>query len=646
MNSGQKRYLLRNCRERTIRELASQTNIPEEEIRAFLENAGAEICTKSVSKPTAASQPATSLKTPADVLTGYSQYLILAAVGLSAYSNTFFSSFHFDDLRAIVRNPHIRDLFDLSALWNAFNTRFLVGLSLALNYALGGLNVVGYHVFNISAHILAACLVYQLIRLTLVTPALRAERSTGQDKTAALLGALIFLAHPLQTQAVTYIWQRAASLAAIFYLASLVFYIRWRLSRSSGFYKAGLVCVLLGMFCKENTITLPLSVALYEFCFLGKVGESREKRLWPLIPFFLTMMVIPLVLLRAPSITLDLMRPQFAESTNSVGLLDMTSFVDQSVITRGTYILTQLNVLRTYFRLLFFPVRQNLDYDYPLSHSFLEPHTLFSFFFLAAVFLGAVFLLKRLKLAGFGILWIFVTLSVESIVAQNDVLFEHRLYLPMVGFSLFLIGTADWLARKTRKPWVVLALLLPLASLYAGLTFRRNFVWENELTLWEDVIQKSPNKARAYQNRGVVYQNQGKIEEALQDFNKALELKPAYDRALYNRGNIYLNQNDDVQALRDFNRALEISPAYDKALNNRGLIYLRRGQYAKALADFEKAMAIDPSLADPYTNAALCHFYLKQYGQSWNIVHRLESAGGAVSSDLIQRLKQASGREA
>lgn len=650
MNSKQKRYLLRNYPDKTVQELSGLINIPEDDILTFLESAQVKPVTQPSSKlpssrPSGTGQTSPS-KTTSTILPEYALYLPVVVFGLLIYSNTFLSSFHFDDKRAIIRNPFIRDFWDWSSIWNAFNTRFIVGLTLALNYALGGLNVVGYHVFNIGAHIAASCLVYQLAFLTLRTHAMRHDRSEAQARLMAIFASLIFLAHPIQTQAVTYIWQRAASLAAIFYIAALVFYVRSRMSSSFGLYVTSLVCTVLGMFCKENTLTLPLSIAFYEFCFLGKPGESVEKRIGILLPFFLTMFIIPATLMRASAITLDLMRPQFAENTEPLRMADLTSFVDRSVMERSAYIFTQLSVLRTYLRLLFLPVRQNLDYDYPLSKSFFEPSTLFSFGILSVVIITAVILLKKHRLAGFGLLWIFLTLSIESAVPQNDVIFEHRLYLPMVGFALFLIASVDWFVRMINRQSLAAAVLLPLVFVYGTLAYQRNHVWKDEMTLWEDVIRKSPNKARPYQNRGVAYQDQGRIEEALRDFNKALEIKPAYDRALYNRGTIYLNRNEYDRALQDFNKALEISPDYDKALNNRALIYLRRNQYEQALPDLNKAISIDPTYVDPYLNAALCYYSLGKYDKSWEIVHQLQKLGGTAGTDFIERLKRASGKDA
>ena len=183
---------------------------------------------------------------------------VLAMLGFAIYSNTFSSPFVFDDFAAI-GNRAIRH-FDLPVLWHAFNTRFVVGLSLAFNYALGKENVTGYHLFNTLIHILNSYLLYRLMRLIFRTSK---NPPLADSKLLSFLTALLFLVHPVQTQAVTYIWQRATSLASFFYLGSLVFYIRARLKNSLWDYAICLLFAVLGMFTKEIVFTLPFAIALY-----------------------------------------------------------------------------------------------------------------------------------------------------------------------------------------------------------------------------------------------------------------------------------------------------------------------------------------------------------------------------------------------
>ncbi len=525
----------------------------------------------------------------------------LIFLGVLIYSNTFHSSFHFDDGAVITHNASIRNLANIPAIWDAFNTRFVVGLSLALNYHLGGSDVLGYHIFNILVHILASLLVGQICVLTFKTPLLSGSALAKRKEWIALLASVLFLTHPIQTQAVNYIWQRAASLATVFYLLSLVFYAKARLQSSKLYYWASLVSAVFGMFSKEITITLPFSIVLYEFCFLRSLGESKLKRFQKILPFLFLLPLIPLVLMRSPDVTLDLMRPQ-ADPLKAHSILEsITRFVSEAEMCRGLYGLTQVNVLRTYLRLLFFPIHQNLDYDYPLAHSLWEPNTFFSLGLLLGAMSLGVLLFKRHRLAAFSIFWFFVTLSVESFVPQSDVIFEHRLYLPMVGYSLF---ASYWLffflANKNRRLFIIVAILL--VGSYSLLTYERNFVWKNERTLWTDVVQKSPKKARGYLNRGSAYEAVGLLDKAVLDYDQAIKIQPDFAEAYYNRGITHFSMGFPDQAVQDYDKAIGFKPDYADAYNNRGNAYYSKGFSEKAISDFSRAVQIKPDFAEAYNN--------------------------------------------
>ena len=150
-------------------------------------------------------------------------------LGTLIYSNTFFSSFHFDDIASIVENFAIRHILNLQAIWNFWPTRFITYLSVALNYHFHQLNVLGYHLFNLTVHLGSAILVWWFMLLTFSTPVMKDEKIAKHANLIALFASLVFLTHPIQTQAVTYIIQRATSLATLFYLASLCFYVKSRL---------------------------------------------------------------------------------------------------------------------------------------------------------------------------------------------------------------------------------------------------------------------------------------------------------------------------------------------------------------------------------------------------------------------------------
>lgn len=607
-----------------------------------------------------------SIKNDEEKTTYFVPVLVLVALGFLVWSNTFHSSFHFDDQLVIVKNHSIRNLSDFNAIWKYFNTRFFVGLTLALNYSISQLNVFGYHLFNTIIHILGSIFVYALILLTFETPLASGENIPRSTKnTMAFLGALIFLTHPIQTQAVTYIWQRTASMATLFYLAALVFYVQWRLKHSKSSLFISLVCTALSMFTKEIAFTLPFVITFYEFfCFKNKDGNKWKRWVGSLPYLLITFFAISLTLTQAHHVTSTLMKPQTAE---------VTRFVDEKFMSSHNYWLTQIPVLRTYIRLLFIPLNQNIDYAYPPSRAFFEPRTLTSFIFLSLVMALGILMRNKNKLISLGIFWFFVTLSVESFVIQQDVIFEHRLYLPSVGYVFFLTGIMLYAYRKSLfKPMTMVLGLLIVVN--AFLAYQRNAVWKDELSLWDDAVKKSPKKARVYLGRGNAYRDkkqfdlaladynraaevnpynpwvltargtllkdQGLLNEALSDFNKAVGLKGDYAGAYMNRGAVYAQLGKLKQAIEDYDRALEINPDNAQLFYDRANAYQRFGLFEDALKDYDRAIEIDSRTPEFFNNRAVTYFLNKQYKESWADVQKVLGLGYAVKKDFYEALQK------
>jgi tetratricopeptide (TPR) repeat protein len=514
--------------------------------------------------------------------------------------------FQFDDPRSITEVPFVRDIHQFP---NAATLPRAVGFfTFALNYRLHGTDVVGYHIVNLIIHILNALLVYALILLSFRTPVLKGSSLQASAKLIALFSALLFAGHPIQTQAVTYIAQRFASLATLFYLASLVAYVRSRLAsmerpsryQSVVWYMASLISAVLAMKTKEIAFTLPVVIVLFEFLFFK---GPMKKRVLVLLPLLFTMVIIPLTLLGTAR-PLDDMLSDISEATKV-----------HTTGSRGEYLVTEFTVIVTYLRLLFFPANQNLDYDYPLFESFFTPEVVFSFLFLALILGTGAYLLYRDRqlhgagrLTAFGIFWFFITLSVESsIIPIADVIFEHRLYLPSVGF--FLSGTSAlfWGAERLEARWakaeraVVIALATAVV-VFTSLTFARNIVWQSEVSLWEDVIKKSPGKARGYNGLGLAYFNRGRYDKAIEAFARAIALHPSYGVAFNNIGNAFYRNGLYDRAIEAQTKAITLEPDNAIFRDNRGLSYAATGAYDRAIDDFTKATALDPSYAKSYHN--------------------------------------------
>jgi protein O-mannosyl-transferase len=368
-------------------------------------------------------------------------FALIAGLILIAYSNTFTASFHFDDNPSIVENAAIKRVTVDNIISMFQGTRPVVNLSLMFNYAVSGLNVVGWHIFNIGCHIANSIFVYLLLLWTLDLPALNGKYG-DRAKRMALFGALLFGVHPIQTESVTYIISRTELIAAFFYLATFLFFIKGATTGKFKFYVGSFFTSLLAMGSKEWAVTLPAMILLYDFLFLS---DSKIKP----------------VLARWKAYVLVALPWGFIAYTLSTTKLSGAGFgiTGQNNITPWTYLLTSFNVLWTYLRLLILPINQNLDYEYPLARTLLEFPTLLSFAGHIAVVVAAFWLYKKKgwTLIPYGVAWFYITLSpTQSFVPILDVIFEHRVYLPSIGFFIAFIaafeGVFDWFEqRKTVK---------------------------------------------------------------------------------------------------------------------------------------------------------------------------------------------------
>jgi len=273
--------------------------------------------------------------------------------------------------------------------------------------------------------------------------------------------------------------------------------------------------------------------------------------------------------------------------------------------------LTQFRVILTYIRLFILPFNQNLDYNYPLAIGFFQLKTFFSFSLLLGILATGVLLFKRYRLISFGIFWFFLTMSVESsiIPISQNVIFEHRTYLP--GFGFFLAFTsAFFYFFKERYLKIAVIIVLMITSINTVLTYQRNKIWKNEYTLWADCVKKSPDKARVHVAFGLALFNEGKIDEAIDHYKQAIRITPDYSLPFNNLGNAYVKSGQYQHAIEDYNEAIRLKPDFAPAYINRGLAYANQGQYQRAIEDFTKAINLKQDYAKAYNNRGVA--YLSQ----------------------------------
>jgi len=536
------------------------------------------------------------LDVPARIPTALLLLVFLAVIGFTIYSNTFDGAFQLDDETSITTNEHIQRLESIGTIWRHWPARFLTYLSLAVNYHIGKEEVFGYHVVNLALHLAATLLVFWFVGLLFRTPLLRSHVPAPFGRLYAFLTALLFVAHPLQTQGVTYICQRAVSLASVFYLLTLCAYIRSRLVERGeeeglwlGWSVLSWLSCFIAMFTKEWVLTLPFMVWALERSFISPGAKTPWKRL---APYFGITLVLPLTMALTRTVDFVHMRKANEPIPN---------------MTWWEYLVTQFRVMFTYLRLLCFPVKQMLDYDYPLYKTIFSGATFLSLMGLIGIGWAAVRQRLRQPLVTFGALWFFLTIFPESgMIPIRDLIFEHRLYLPMLGFAMAVVGVSFLFLGKTdwRRP-TVFVLVLGLA--FCILTYRRNFVWKSQMAMWEDVAQKAPGKARAYKGIGFEYEKKGQMDKALEVYQKAIELHPTYDEVYYNMANIYIEQKKLDLAMAMYDRAIEIKPNYAMAFHNRALLYAMLKENDKAIENLNQAITLQPDYTLAYRNRGYYH---------------------------------------
>jgi Flp pilus assembly protein TadD/4-amino-4-deoxy-L-arabinose transferase-like glycosyltransferase len=541
---------------------------------------------------------------------------------IAIYANTINSPFQWDEKLLIEHNPIIRSMDYFLEPSNAkgfigydnFIKRYFSYVTFAINYWAHGTSVQGYHVLNILIHLFTSLSVYWLVSLLMQTPALK---ETGlKDKAGALafLSAAVFAVHPVQTEAVTYIFQRHALLVGLLYVLAVALYLNWRRTGKWLWYGLCLLACVLAMKSKGNAFTLPVMITLTEFMFFGgfKVGKLNKRVLF-LVPVLLTMLIIPLTQASVHS-----------SQGEEVSVIEAIVSVTADKGDEGSYLLTQLRVMATYLRLLALPVGQNLDYDFPEYSSLSEGPVLASLLLLLAVAaLGAYCFRVGMRgrreflLVAWGLLWFFIAISVESsFIKLSMVINEYRMYLPIAGLvpgaiGLLFIKMEDFNEIRGIRPEKLIVFVVIV--LFAMASIHRNAQWESKITLWGDVVKKSPMKTRGMLHLGVALEENKQFDEALKVFKRALEIEPDNHETHYDMGVVYGKQKDNLQALRAYMRATELNPAKASAHNNLGALYVNMKQYDKALESFKIASDLEPINPKPHNNMSIIYLKRKEY---------------------------------
>jgi tetratricopeptide (TPR) repeat protein len=494
------------------------------------------------------------------------------AVVFVIYGPSLNGDFVFDDRTLPMLRP---DAPRLRLRYDWLGARPLLMLTYWANYQLGGLDTTPYHAVNVVLHAACAVLIFFIVKRILEWGAVPEKTRFG----AALFGAALFLVHPVQTEAVSYIASRSETLSVFLFLGAFTLFL-YRRKTAIGIPTAlGILVLYLGaMTSKEHTAMLPAVLLLTDYFWNPGFSLRGVWRNWKLY--------IPIAMGAAAG---GLLFVSYIRKGSNAGfaLKDFTWY---------QYLFTQCRALFVYFRLFLFPYGQSVDYAFPVSHNLLEYGAVFYGVALLALIGCAIYFRKRYPIACYGFLMALLLFApTSSVVPIKDTLAERRMYLPFLGLVLI---TCDFATRIKLNRQVLVAAEAAICIVLAVVTYQRNGVWISMESLWHDAYRKNPENPRALMGLADGYAAQGKCGEAVPYFQKAVELAPDYHN-VYNLASAYDCAGEAAEALTGYQNALKVKPTAE-AWVHIALLQMKKGQYDDAYRSLDTAQHVTNSYLDTY----------------------------------------------
>jgi tetratricopeptide (TPR) repeat protein len=539
-------------------------------------------------------------------------FVLLLFLVVLCYGGTLNAEWHLDDHHVIINNTHlhinnlgpeslIRSFFahpdQQSNLDKKFYRPFSC-LTLAINWYLGKTRVVGYHIVNIFVHILTAFFLFLTVYKILKLPNMR-DKYRGNEHFIALLTTTLWAINPIQTQAVTYVVQRMASMATLFYVLSLLFYIEGRTVNShlqrKFFFFSCLLSFLLGLASKENVMTLPIALVLVETIFFQDLSQAKTKKvlLWVTVGGVILFIVIGSLL--------------FMDSNPISAIL---SGYKNRYFTPAQRLMTEPRILVYYLSQIFYPVptRLSIEHDVLISTSLLNPWTTLPSIGLILGLIGfGVWQIRKMPILSFAILFFFLNHLIESSIISLELIFEHRNYLPslfvFLPVSIGIKRLLDYYRDKKNPLFgtLVTFVILLLVGFGSG-TYIRNMAWSTERSLWEDAVKKAPGMMRPVHNLAWTHARAGHYDKAMELYEKSLVLEghSIYHRlvTLNSMGNIQLSRGNYEKAAELWKEALDIYPKHAELHYGLALTLTKLRDWEEALANIEKSISIRPRRHD------------------------------------------------
>jgi tetratricopeptide (TPR) repeat protein len=517
-------------------------------------------------------------------------------VAFQVYAPALTGPFVFDDTFQPYHSPGFTNA--LSVWLNG--VRPLLMFSYWLNYQFSPAPF-GFHAVNVLVHLLNSFLIFFIARKLL--------RRESSDWLLPAFAAAVFLLHPIQTEAVSYIVGRSECLSVFFLLAAFsVFLYRRSTAVSWTTSIAVLALFIAAAATKEHTVVLPALLLLTDYYWNPGFSFSGIRRNWRLYA--------PILLLAAAGLAY-VARVLTHAATAGFNLPEFTWY---------QYFFTECRAFFVYLRLLVLPYGQNLDWEYPASRTLLDHGAIFG---LAAILLltaAAIYYRRRYPLASYGFLvYLLLMAPTSSFVPIRDPLAERRLYLPMIGMLLVVIAALQHIRVDRRKLAAALCVIL---AVLAVLTYQRNELWASDIAIWEDAATKSPGKQRVHFQLAHTYYTYNRCRDAIAQYAEAARLQQpdygvlvdwglAYDCAdqpdaavarmreaaviepkahVYTQiAMVYAKQSRWPEALEALAQAEKLDADYDMIYDDRGGIRAQTGDLAGAAADYRRAIELNPS---------------------------------------------------
>jgi Flp pilus assembly protein TadD len=555
---------------------------------------------------------------------------VLVLLTALAYSNSFSGPWVFDDLPNIRNNPAIRS-WEPAQFFASGNNRPVLMSTFSINYALSGFDTVGYHATNWLIHLSAGVLLWRLLEQLL-----RNDRLLGADPVAsrlAWLSAALWLVHPLQTESVSYIVQRAESLMGLLFIATIYLIVRGATAeRGWPWYLTAIATTWLGMGCKEVMATVPMVMALIDRMLLCDSWQQVMRRRG--------LAYLGLV------VTLATYKRSFVPLISGESV---SAGFGQQGHSALEHLYSEPYAILLYLRQVIWPWPQCFDWHF-------QPVTTFA----AAAWPGAIVVAILLtaftaghfqRLAALPWLVFFIVLApTSSVIPVLDIAVEHRMYLPLAGLLTWLVVLGYRVLQRLVVPaWqsrVGLVLSLALLVSLTTSTYLRNRVYQSEVALWQSVVDLRPNNYRALNNLAGGLLAQGKAAEAERLWRRTIEMAPARDTSsiTYNLARSLEVQGRIDEAIEQLDRVIALEPQEATVFMQRAELELQQGRMPKAIASLDQAANLQPSWSNVQLRLGECYLRERMISQAIEHLRRaadLQPDSTKILAALVEAYDQA-----